>query len=148
MGNNISGKKDMLEAKQSSVTIHNSYILENENVTVDVSMLYDVSGNDKNFIYKTVGTFLRNMPDTLNKIQSSLNNQDWEGVYKSAHSAKSSFSVIKIGGVLDWLVQIEDYCRNKTSLDSVPELLKKIKERYFFAEKILNESFPTKDEIS
>lgn len=133
--------ENMLAGRNAAVTPDNPYIIENENVSIDVSMLYDISGNDKSFIYTMVQVFLKNMPNSLNKIQQSLNNQDWEDVYRSAHSAKSSLSVIKIKEMFDWVVQIEENVIKKTSLDSVPDLVEKIKKKYLFAEEILNERF-------
>lgn len=121
-------------------------IVENENVSVDVGILYDVAGNDKNFIYRTINTFLKKMPDTLNKIQQGINNLDWDNVSTSAHSAKSSLSVIKVGEMLDWIIQLEDNAKSKANLDSVPGLVKKIKEKYFFAEEILNRQFKAKND--
>lgn len=134
----------MSEEQLTAINDDNIYIIENENISVDISILYEISGNDKNFACRTVNTFLRNMPQTLNKIQQSVNNLDWENVYISAHSAKSSLFVIKAGDMLDWMIRLEEDAKNKINLDHVPDLVKKIIEKYSFAEEILNERFSKK----
>lgn len=140
MKNNIADKRDVLAERKTPAT-GNTNIIENENVLVDLSMLYDISPNDKNFINKMVKTFLKHMPETLHKLEQGLNNQDWENVYKAAHSAKSSLSIIKIGQMLDWIVQIEENAKNRISLESLPDLVEKIKQKFFFAEEVLKEKF-------
>jgi CheY-like chemotaxis protein/HPt (histidine-containing phosphotransfer) domain-containing protein len=121
--------------------INNPYILGNKDVAIDVSMLYDISGNDHSYIHTMVHTFLGNMPLTLKKMDESLKMKDWENLYKAAHYAKSSLSVIKIGEMFDWLVTVEGNAKRKASLDSLPELVEKIKVKFSMAEKVLSEKF-------
>lgn len=131
----------MSEESINAINDDNIYVIENENISVDLSILYEISGNDKNFVYRTVSAFLKNMPQTLNKIQQSVSNLDWENVYFSAHSAKSSLFIIKADDMLDWMIRLEENAKNKVNLDNVSGLVKKIKEKYFFAEEILNDRF-------
>lgn len=126
------------------MTNNNPYIIENKDVSIDVSMLYNISGNDESFICTMVQTFLKTMPETIKKLEESLNNQDWENVYKSAHFAKSSLSVIKIDEMLDWVVQAELSAKDESSVYLLPELVKKIIEKYSFAEVLLKEKFDQK----
>jgi len=126
------------------VTNNNPYIIENKDVSIDVSMLYNISGNDESFICTMVQTFLKTMPETIKKLKESLNNQDWENVYKSAHFAKSSLSVIKIDEMLDWVVQAELSAKDESSVYLLPDLVKKIIEKYSFAEVLLKEKFDQK----
>ncbi len=141
MDNNIAGKGNVLAERDNASTERNSYILKNGNVSVDLSMLYDISAKDKNFINKMVLTFLKHMPVTLRELEQSLKNQDWENVYKAAHSAKSSLSIIKIEEMFNGIIQIEENARNRVSLDSIPGVVEKIKRKFFFAEEILKAKF-------
>ncbi len=127
------------------MTNHNPYTIENSNVSIDISMLYDISGNDESFIITMVQTFLKTLPETIKKIEQSLHNQDWENVYRSAHFAKSSLSVIKIGEMFDWVLQVEVNAKNETDLDKIPGLVEKIKQKYLLAEVILHEKFRAKN---
>lgn len=130
---------------KNASTNNSNYLLQNGDVVIDISMLYEISDNDKNFILTMVRTFLKNMPVTLQNLEQGLNNKDWEQVYKAAHSAKSSLSVLKIKQMLDLVLQIEENALNKINLDNVPALADKIKQTFFFAEQILIEKCREKD---
>lgn len=125
------------------MTNNNPYILENGNASVDVTMLYDISGNDEDYINKMVQIFLERMPDNLEKIEQGIKSQDWESVYQSAHHTKSSLSIIKISDMFDWIKQVEDNAKYKTDLEILPELIKKIKEKFIFAKELLSDKFRT-----
>lgn len=130
---------------KNASTNNSNYLLQNGDVVIDISMLYEISDNDKNFILTMVRTFLKNMPVTLQNLEQGLNNKDWEQVYKAAHSAKSSLSVLKIKQMLDLVLQIEENALNKINLDNVPALADKIKQTFFLAEQILIEKCREKD---
>ena len=117
--------------------INHSHILAGGDVAVDVSMLYDISGNDESFIKKMIQTFADNMPETLAKIEQSLHEQDWEKVYKSAHFAKSSLSVIKVNEMYEWALSIEKNAKLCTNLETIPELFSKLKNRFEQAKQLL-----------
>lgn len=119
----------------------NPYILANKNISVDLSMLYEISGDDESYISVMVQTFLENMPNTLKKIDSALSAEDWEGLYRAAHYAKSSLSVIKINEMFDAVITIEGNAKNKTHLQSLPSLVKKVNESFLIAEEILSKKF-------
>lgn len=128
----------------SAMTSNTPYILENNNVCIDISMLYDISGNDEDYINLMVKTFLEKMPDNLQKIEQGIKSQDWENVYKAAHYAKSPLSIVKISDMFDRVLQIEVNAKDKINLSTMSDLIKKIKEEYHFAEGLLNEKFPAK----
>jgi len=123
------------------VTNTNPHIIQNKEIAIDVSLLYSVSGNDESFIRMMVLTFLKTMPETIKKIEESLKKQDWENVYRSAHFAKSSLSVIKVAEMLDWVVQVEVNAKNEIDLELLPGLLEKIKQKFAAAEEFLSERF-------
>jgi HPt (histidine-containing phosphotransfer) domain-containing protein len=123
------------------LTDNNPHIIRGVNVGIDVSMLYNISANDQSFISKIVETFLRTFPDTVKKIDDSLREGNWENVYLFAHHAKSSLSIIRIGEVFDWVVQVEVNAKNRTNLDIIPGLVKKIKDTYLEADELLRSEF-------
>jgi len=138
-------EKQNEESEDENPGEDNPCIFQNDDVIIDLSFLYASSGNDRNFIFSMVQTFLKNMPLTIKKLEQSLNNQDWENVYKTAHSAKSSFSVIKVDEMLDWVRQVEENALNKMNLEYIPDLVKNINQKFLFAEKILRKNFQEKD---
>lgn len=124
-----------------STVNNNPHILSTKNVSVDISMLYDISGNDESYIQTMVQTFLENLPVTFLKLDEGIQQQDWNQVYKSAHYAKSTLSVIKVTEMFDWVVSIEQNAKNKTNLASLPEIFDKVKEKFKLAEQVLVEKF-------
>ena len=123
------------------MTNTNPHIIQNQKISVDVSLLYSISGDDESFIRTMVQTFLKTMPETIKKIEESLKRQEWENVYRYAHFAKSSLSVIKIDEMLDWVVQVEVNAKNEIELEVLPGVVQKIKEKFADAEEFLSEKF-------
>lgn len=119
----------------------NPYVLCKKSISVDISMLYDISGDDENYISVMVQTFLENMPNTLKKIDESLLNEDWDGLYKAAHYAKSSLSVIKVSEMFEAVLAVEDYARKRINLNELPSLVEKINEAFLIAEDVLSKKF-------
>lgn len=122
----------------------NPNILGNHEVAIDLSMLYEIAGNDPAYINTMISTFLENMPVTIGKIETNFQAEDWENLYRSAHYAKSSLSVIKIADMYDWVTTIEQSARRKVDLAALPELIERVKQKFVIVEKILSEKFSLK----
>jgi CheY-like chemotaxis protein/HPt (histidine-containing phosphotransfer) domain-containing protein len=121
--------------------IVNPYILAGKNISVDLSMLYEISGDDENYISVMVQTFLENMPNTLKKINECLVAQNWDGLYQAAHYAKSTLSVIKVSEMFDLVLAIEVNAKNTTKLETIPALVQKVSECFLMAEELLSKKF-------
>ena len=120
---------------------NNPNIISNNNTSVDISMLYEIAENDEAYIKMMITTFLGNLPMVIQKIETAYASQDWENVFRSAHYAKSSLSVIKIADIFEWIITIETCAKKRIDLDSIPELIRNIKARFLNVEDILNEKF-------
>jgi CheY-like chemotaxis protein/HPt (histidine-containing phosphotransfer) domain-containing protein len=121
--------------------VQNPHILSSKNVSVDLTMLYDISGEDEAYISVMVQTFLENMPVTLKKIQQSLLDNNWEGVYQAAHYAKSSLSVIKVSEMFDPILAIESIAKKQTQLEKLPALVQKVNDAFLIAEEVLTKKY-------
>jgi CheY-like chemotaxis protein/HPt (histidine-containing phosphotransfer) domain-containing protein len=122
----------------------NPNILGNKEVAIDLSMLYEIAGTDPAYINMMISTFLENMPATIDKIEANFQIEDWENLYRSAHYAKSSLSVIKIADMYDWVTRIEQSAKKKIDLAMLPELIEQVKQKFVIVEKILSEKFSLK----
>jgi HPt (histidine-containing phosphotransfer) domain-containing protein len=112
-------------------------ILKQQDVTVDISMLYDISGNDESFIIKMIETFLQTMPGTIEKIVTYYQQQDWENMYKAAHFAKSSFGIIKVNDLLTVCQTIEKCGKTLENLQLLPGLVDTLQRQSAMASEIL-----------
>ena len=122
----------------------NQAILVNKDVSVDLSLLYDISGDDESYITMMVQTFLETMPATLNKINNCLNECDWDGLFRAAHYAKSSLSVIKVKEMFEVISVIEENAKSKVDLHLLPELVEKANRSFQVAEEVLLKKFGVK----
>ncbi len=116
-------------------------VIGDSHVSIDISVLRSLAGDDDTYVQAVVATFLNNMPATIAQIQTHLNNGDYDSLLKSAHFAKSSLSVVKIQEVLEVVQGIEWQCRMKTSLENLPAKVDYIVDRYAHAESILINHF-------
>jgi HPt (histidine-containing phosphotransfer) domain-containing protein len=106
-----------------------------------MSILYEIAGDDKEYIETMVSTFLENMPSTLQKIEDDMLNKDYDSLYKAAHYAKSSLSIIKISDVYTWVEKIEQNAKNRVELHTLENLVNQVKEKFALAEKVLTQKF-------
>lgn len=116
---------------------NNPYLLKENDVEVDITLLYEVAGNDLAYIQLMLKTFLVNMPNTLHKIKEAIVRKDWDEVYKTAHFAKSSLSIIKVEKIFGQILELEKNAKNKLNLDSIDLHLQSILATYSFVEKII-----------
>jgi HPt (histidine-containing phosphotransfer) domain-containing protein len=119
------------------------YALRSGSVCVDLSMVYEISGNDESYIALMVRIFLQNMPATLQRITEGVEKLDWEEVYKAAHFAKSSLSVIRVSPMLELTLIIEDCARKRIGLERLQELAEQVNGAFAVAKNILLEKFNT-----
>ncbi len=119
-------------------------ILSGYGITVDISLLYEIAEDDKAFINTMISTFLETFPVTIGKIDAACKCSDWEEVYRSAHFAKSSLSIIKIDKMLEIVHKIESNAKNKADLQAIPALIETVKEDYIKVDKLLMMHFDVK----
>ena len=120
----------------------NPYILTEKGIAVDISMLYDISGDDESYISIMIHTFLENMPVTIAKMEESLRNHEWDSLSKLAHFAKSSLSVIKVNEMFEAVITVEETAKKRVHLSQLSGLVEKIKEAFIKADEILAKKFP------
>lgn len=122
-------------------TSSNAHIISTSQVAIDMSMLYEIAGDDKEYVNTMLSTFLENMPVTIQKIEECLLARDYDSLYKAAHYAKSSLSVIKISDVYSWIERIEHNAKNRIELHLLEPLINQVKEKFAIAEKVLTQKF-------
>lgn len=124
-----------------SETTPDPHVLVDKNISIDLSMVYDVSGEDESYVELMVQTFLENMPGTIKKIQQFSIDENWQDLYQAAHHAKSTLSVIKIGQMFDAVLAIEVNARGRTNLHEIPALVKQVSDIFTIAREMLSKKF-------
>ncbi|MCA6438472.1 MAG: Hpt domain-containing response regulator [Sediminibacterium sp.] len=97
---------------------------------VDLEMLNELAEGDNEYKATIINMFLEGMPESIQKMETNLADKDWENMYKSAHYAKSSLSVVKIPVMYDLAHGMEIKAKQQQQLEEIAPALKLFKE-YF-----------------
>jgi HPt (histidine-containing phosphotransfer) domain-containing protein len=119
----------------------NNKVLDDGKVMIDLSLVYEICGDDEDTTLKMVKIFTDTIPSTLEKLNSQNQNKDWINLYKTAHTAKSSLSIIKIPLLYDWVTTVEHNARHNKDLDSIDPLITKINKAFTDASALLVATF-------
>ena len=119
----------------------NAHLLISGDVIVDISMLYDVAGDDEAYIKMMADTFLQTVPAYVKNINESFSKEDYEQLYQSAHKTKSTLSIVKINNMLEWVKEIEQFAKQKTKSTGLAELVQKVTDRFSIAMQLLKDKF-------
>lgn len=126
----------------SPVAVHKSpHVLCNHNISIDLGLLYEISGNDEAFIKTMIQTFLENLPETFQKIETNIHANKWDEVSRSAHYAKSSLSVVKVRDLYDDMLQLETDARHKSNLAAIPNMFKRSQQKLQQVVHLLSENY-------
>ncbi|MBN8837733.1 MAG: hypothetical protein J0I09_10765 [Sphingobacteriia bacterium] len=112
-------------------------ICSKDNVTVDFTPMQELLGEDYTHYEPVIQTFLNILPNTIASIEKGMNEKNWEMVYKAAHSAKSSLSVIKINNHYELVRDIELFARNEQNLQIIPQYFQQINAQWPVAKTII-----------
>ena len=126
----------------------NVHQLSDGNMHIDLSLLNKLAGNDNAYIKTMINLFLDNMPNTLNKLQQYHNDSDWDNVFRTAHYAKSSLSVIKIRQMYEIAEQIENIAKSEKNTKKTTDLIVEINNYYAKAKYLLNKELNELSTIS
>jgi PAS domain S-box-containing protein len=92
----------------------------------DLSMVQSVSGGDEAFIKKMVALFIETVPQNVEELSKATQAENWEQVGKTAHKLKSTVDSMGIKSIRQEIRAVEANAKQKSSLQDVPSLVKKI----------------------
>lgn len=98
------------------------------NSLVDFSFVYEMSDNDAEYVHEITSLFVKTVGDGLVKLEELVNTEnDSEVVRKQAHFLKSSANIIKVKGMFDELVLMENMAREGAGKDKLSVQLEQLK---------------------
>jgi len=104
---------------------------------IDFTYLYELSGNDPDYINEVLNLFLGTMPEGLEQLEHLVRNtEDWTAINKQAHFLKSSVSVVHIRDMFQYLTEIENSAKEKDKAAILP-VLDKLLNTYHAAHPLL-----------
>ncbi len=99
----------------------------------NIDYLKQVSGGDKTIMEKAISKFIETTPNMLDKMDSLLNQQDYEELAKSAHKLKSSVAMMGMEEILKTIKNIEFVSKSRERLDALPVLINRTRKMTQFA---------------
>ena len=128
---------EILKFTRNSELTEPTYNEMNKNL-VDLSYLYELSGNDASYIAEVMSLFLGTMPEGLEQLAHQIREtQDYEGIYKQAHFLKSSVSVIRVRNMYENLTQLESLAKAQAPREQMLPILTELENIYQAAHPIL-----------
>jgi CheY-like chemotaxis protein/HPt (histidine-containing phosphotransfer) domain-containing protein len=108
-------------------------------LTVDLSLLNELSESDNEYKKTIINMFLETMPETIQQIEKEFAAENWDAFSKAAHYAKSSLSVINVEQLRLLVGKMELYAKKLENLDQLGGMVKEMKDQYAKVVLILND---------
>ena len=113
------------------------FMLSENGTTIDLTILQDMVGEEVHSLQIIIELFLTTMPPAIEKMKFYEEQKDWENLFNTAHTMKSSVSIIKVDHLYDTVVSIESKIEKRIDLDSIRPAIDAIELKYTMAEKML-----------
>jgi len=107
-------------------------VVKNSVPMYDLAMIESISGGDQQFIKQMVKLFLDNMPQNIEILKRTVEDEDWEQMWKTAHKMKSTIDSLNIVELKQEIRTIELSGKKLEGLELIPSIVQKV-------EKVLNE---------
>ncbi|MCB9240277.1 MAG: Hpt domain-containing protein [Flavobacteriales bacterium] len=95
----------------------------NEEQLYSLEQLEAMSAGDEAFINKMVEMFIHMTPEAVDRMVTSLANDDLEDVGAAAHKIKPSIDMMGITSLRQKIRDLEQWGKNRTNVDQIPDLL-------------------------
>lgn len=94
----------------------------------NLSFLYEMEDND--YTAEVLEIFLSSTPAILLEIKEHVFREEWNQVYRKAHSLKSGLGILQMHSMLHTVTEIETTARNENNTDSIETLLQDAIQQY------------------
>src|SRR5687768_3279043 len=86
----------------------------------DLTMIHGLSGGDEAFIRQMVELFIETMPASMQELQFTLDQNQWDSMGKLAHKLKSTTGSMGMNSIKDEIKAVEQNCKKNENLDETP----------------------------
>ncbi len=114
------------------------HILRNDNVEIDLRILFDICDNDQEQILNLTRTFLNTSFVNINKLEQFFSTKDLNQLKLTAHRCRSSLSVFMYKDLYDLFIKIESLAKESNEVLYLNELIKEAIKKYLSMIDLLN----------
>ncbi len=101
---------------------------------VDFSFVYEMAEDDTNYAYEVISLFLNTLSDGMTKLERLISSgADFDEIRFQAHFLKSSAKVVKVRGMYDGFLELEELAREHTGREKMAPLFATMKDAYLEA---------------
>ncbi len=93
----------------------------------NLDYLKEISNGSKEFMAEMLGLFLKQTPETISILESSLREKDWVALRNIAHKMKPSIAFMGLKEIEQEVKLLEEYAGSGTHLEEIPALVAKVK---------------------
>jgi HPt (histidine-containing phosphotransfer) domain-containing protein len=91
-----------------------------------LNYLESISGGDEDFIKDMIQTFVKSVPEELNKIGSSIKQSNWRKTGEDAHKFGSNLLYLELDELKEIVIAIETYGLEMEHTEEIPVLFEKL----------------------
>jgi len=95
---------------------------------VDFSFVYEMAEDDTTYVYEVVSLFLNTLSDGMAKLEQLITSEaDFDEIRFQSHFLKSSAKVVKVRGMYEGFLELEELTREHTGREKLLPLLSSLK---------------------
>jgi signal transduction histidine kinase/DNA-binding response OmpR family regulator len=94
----------------------------------NLEFLDKFTGGDQELTIQLLEIFLKQVPEAVNKLNSSIQHREWKETHAVAHKVKSSIAIFELNELRKIITNIEEYARDNEKLDEIPMLFSQFRE--------------------
>ncbi len=108
---------------EASAPIH----FPESNQDFSLASLDKYTGGDPDLTYQLIEIFLKQVPEAIEKLETSIPGGDWKDVHAVAHKLKSSVAIFDFNDLKKLLINMEENARDLRHLTEVPMIFNQFK---------------------
>jgi hypothetical protein len=95
---------------------------------VDFSFVYEMAEDDTTYVYEVVSLFLNTLSDGMIKLEQLITSEaDYDEIRFQSHFLKSSAKVVKVRGMYEGFLELEELTREHTGREKLLPLFNSMK---------------------
>lgn len=121
----------LFQAKNNLTSLSNFYKKPTKKKRNRASLphLHKVMGGNKKAMVEMIDIFLKQLPESITKMNILLQSKNWKKIHFEAHKLKSTIGIIGLEELHQLILTINEYTRESKKLHLVPQLFKDFEAR-------------------